>query len=127
MTTVLITGAAGMIATELRRRLSPRFALKLTDIAPVGALTAREEFVAADLADAPALERMMTGVDAVVHLGGIAVEEAWDNIMPANIAGAYNVFEAARTAGVKRIVVASSNHAVGFYPRAEKIDDRVFP
>jgi uronate dehydrogenase len=127
MTTVLITGAAGMIAGELRQRLAPEFSLKLTDIAPVGPLSAREQFVAADLADAAALERLMDGVDAIVHLGGIAVEEAWEKIMPANLAGAYNVFEAARRAGVRRVVVASSNHAVGFYPRSETIDDHVLP
>ena len=127
MTTVLITGAAGMIASELRKRLSPKFSLKLTDIAPVGPLSEREEFVAADLADMARLESMMAGVDAVVHLGGIAVEEAWEKIMPANVAGAYNLFEAARRAGVRRIVVASSNHAVGFFPRSETIDDRVLP
>jgi len=127
MTTVLITGAAGMIASELRKRLAPKSFLKLTDIAPVGPLSEREEFVAADLADTARLERMMAGVDAVVHLGGIAVEEAWEKIMPANVAGTYNLFEAARRAGVRRIVVASSNHAVGFFPRSETIDDRVLP
>ena len=127
MTTVLITGAAGMIASELRKRLSPKFSLKLTDIASVGPLSEREEFVAADLADMARLESMMAGVDAVVHLGGIAVEEAWEKIMPANVAGTYNLFEAARRAGVRRIVVASSNHAVGFFPRSETIDDRVLP
>jgi uronate dehydrogenase len=127
MTSVLITGAAGMIATELRKRLSPRFSLKLTDIQPVGPLSEREQYVAADLADAAALETAMNGAQAVVHLGGVAVEEAWEKIMPANVAGAYNVFEAARRQGVKRIIVASSNHAVGYFPRNEMIDDRVLP
>jgi uronate dehydrogenase len=127
MTTVLITGAAGMIATELRQRLSDRFFLRLTDVLPVGPLTAREQFVAADLTDISALEGITDGVEAVIHLGGIAVEDAWENIMPANIGGAYNVFEAARRQGAKRIIVATSNHAVGFYPRSEIIDDRVFP
>jgi uronate dehydrogenase len=127
MTTVLITGAAGQIAGELRQRLAPQFTLRLTDIAPVGALSPREQFVAADLTDMAALERMMAGVDAVVHLGGVAVEEAWDKIMPANVAGTYNLFEAARRHGAKRIIVASSNHVVGFFPRSEKIDDQVYP
>ena len=127
MSVVLITGAAGQIATELRQRLSPRFSLRLTDIAPVGALSEREEFVAADLADLSALETLMSGVNAVIHLGGVAVEDTWEKIMPANIAGAYNVFEAARRQGVKRIVVASSNHAVGYFPRSETIDDHVLP
>jgi uronate dehydrogenase len=127
MTTVLITGAAGQIATELRKRLAPRFSLLLTDIQPVGDLGARERFVAADLTDMLALERLMAGVDAIVHLGGIAVEEAWETILPANVVGTYNLFEAARRQGVKRIIVASSNHAVGFFPRGETIDHEVFP
>ena len=54
----------------------------------------------------------MEGVQAVVHLGGVAVEEAWEKIMPANVAGAYNVFEAARRQGVKRIIVASTSSAL---------------
>jgi uronate dehydrogenase len=127
MTAVLITGAAGMIAGELRKRLSPRFSLKLTDIQPVGPLSEREQFVAADLADASALAAVMDGVQAVVHLGGVAVEDTWEKIMSANLAGAYNVFEAARRQGVKRIIMASSNHAVGYFPRSEVIDDRVLP
>lgn len=127
MITVLITGAAGMIATELRKRLSPRFSLRLTDIQPVGPLSERETFVAADLTDASALEDLMAGVDAVVHLGGVAVEDAWEKIMPANVAGTYNVFEAASRRSVKRVIVASSNHAVGYFPRSEVIDDRVLP
>jgi uronate dehydrogenase len=127
MTTVLITGAAGQIASELRKRLSPQFSLVLTDIQSVGQLSAREQFVAADLTDLAALEQLMTGVDAVVHLGGIAVEESWEKILPANLVGTYNLFEATRRQGVKRIIVASSNHAVGFFPRSETIDDQVFP
>ena len=127
MTSVLITGAAGMIAGELRKRLSPQFTLKLTDLQPVGPLSGREQFVAADLADPSALEALMDGVQAVVHLGGVAVEDTWEKIMSANVAGAYNVFEAARRQGVKRIIMASSNHAVGYFPRSEVIDDCVLP
>src|SRR5262249_33727657 len=106
---------------------SPKFSLRLSDIQPVAPLSAREEFVAADLADMAAVEKVVEGVDAIIHLGGVAVEEAWEKIMPANIAGAFNVFEAARRKGVQRIIVASSNHAVGFYPRSETIDDHVYP
>jgi uronate dehydrogenase len=56
-----------------------------------------------------------------VHLGGFSVEGPWQTILDANIVGCYNLFEAARLAGVKRIIFASSNHAVGFYPREETI------
>jgi uronate dehydrogenase len=127
MTTVLVTGAAGQIASELRSRLSSKFSLRLTDLNPVGDLSPREQFMTADLADMAAVEKVVNGTDAIVHLGGVAVEAPWEAILPANVVGTFNIFEAARRAGVKRIVVASSNHAVGFFPRSETIDDQVFP
>ncbi len=61
------------------------------------------------------------GIDGIVHLGGHSNEGPWDTIHKANIVGCYNLFEAAYRAGVKRVVFASSNHAVGFYPRDQKI------
>jgi uronate dehydrogenase len=127
MTKVLITGAAGMIAGELRKRLAPVFSLRLTDIAPITDLSPREEFVAADLADMAAVERLMDGVSGIIHLGGVSAEDTWEKIMPANVGGTWNLFEAARRHDVKRIIVASSNHAVGFFPRSETIDDTVYP
>ena len=69
--------------------------------------------------------RVTQGVDAIVHLGGFSVEGPWETILRANIVGAYNVFEAARRNGVRRLVFASSNHAVGFYRRDQTIDHRV--
>ena len=60
-------------------------------------------------------------IDGIIHLGGHWIEGSWDTIHKANIAGCYNLFEAAYRAGVKRVVFASSNHAVGFYPRDHKI------
>src|SRR5262249_61359209 len=88
-----------------------------------------EEFVAADLADMAAVERAVAGVEGIIHLGGFSVEGPWEGIHSANIVGCYNLFEAARRAKVKRVVFASSNPAVGFYPRSRRIgaDDRVRP
>jgi uronate dehydrogenase len=63
----------------------------------------------------------MKDVHAVVHLGGVSREDAWQPILDINIAGTYNVFEAARRQGVERLIFASSNHAIGFYPRAQRI------
>jgi uronate dehydrogenase len=60
-----------------------------------------------------------------VHLGGFSVEGPWETILQSNIIGCYNLFEAARRKGVERIVFASSNHAVGFYPRNRMIDANV--
>ena len=75
------------------------------------------------------VEKAVDGVQGIVHLGGFSTEGPWDTILNANIIGCYNVFEAARRAGVERIVFASSNHAVGFYPRQRRIgtDDAVRP
>jgi uronate dehydrogenase len=71
--------------------------------------------------------RVTKGVDAIMHLGGFAVEGPWDTILRANIVGLYNVFEAARRNGVKRLLFATSNHATGFYRRDQTIDHRVYP
>jgi uronate dehydrogenase len=70
--------------------------------------------------------RITKGVDAIVHLGGYSVEGPWEGILNANIIGCYNVFEAARRNGVKRILFPTSNHAVGFYPRSQTIDHSVY-
>jgi uronate dehydrogenase len=71
--------------------------------------------------------KITKGVDAIVHLGGYSVEGPWEGILQANIIGCYNVFEAARRNGVKRIVFPTSNHATGFYRRDHTIDHRVYP
>jgi uronate dehydrogenase len=71
--------------------------------------------------------RITKGVDAVVHLAGYSVEGPWEGILSANIVGCYNVFEAARRNGVKRILFPTSNHATGFYRRDQTIDHRVYP
>ena len=127
MKTVLITGAAGDVGSHLRRELAGRYRLRLSDIRPVASLAPGEEFVAADIADLEAMRSVVRGVDAIVHLGGFSVEGPWEAILSANIVGCYNAFEAARLEGVKRLLFATSNHAVGFYRRDETIDHRVYP
>src|SRR5262249_32980563 len=77
---------------------------------------ANERFVAADLARPDEVAAALEGAHSVLHFGGFSVEGPWETILQANIIGCYNLFEAARQAGVKRVVFASSNHAVGFYP-----------
>lgn len=123
--TLCITGAAGGIATHLRRELAGRYALHLCDLRPVADLAPGERFFEADLADVDALGRAMAGADAVLHLGGLSMEGAWGDVLQANVAGAYNAFDAAHRAGVRRFLFASSNHAVGFYPRGQTIDHEV--
>ncbi len=130
METVLITGASGRVAAWLRRHLRgvyPR--ILLSDLEPPHDLAPNEEFRAADLADFDAVCRAVAGAEGIVHLGGHSVEGPWPTILRANIEGCYHLFEAARRHGVRRIVFASSNHAVGFYPRRRRIgvDHRVRP
>ena len=86
-----------------------------------------ETFVQADIADMAAALAISKGIDAIVHLGGYAGEGPWETILKANIIGCYNMFEAARRNGVKRLVFASSNHVPGFYRCDQKIDHRVYP
>ena len=74
-----------------------------------------------DLRDLAAVERSFAGVEKVVHLGAIPTEAPFDAILEHNLRGAYNVYEAARRQGVRRVVFASSNHAIGMYPRSERI------
>lgn len=125
---VLLTGASGGIGSRLRALLKPLYPdLVLSDVRALDDLDADENFIAADLADFDQVAAAVRGMDAIVHLGGISTEAPWDAILQANIIGAYNLYEAARQAGVKRIVFASSNHAVGFYPRSETTGANVTP
>ena len=126
MKTVLITGATGDVGTHLARELAGKYKLRLSDRRPLKA-SKGQTFVKADVSKMADALRITRGVDAVVHLGGYSVEGPWDAILEANIVGCYNVFEAARRNGVKRIVFPTSNHAVGFYRRDRTIDHAVYP
>ncbi len=125
--TVLVTGAAGSVGTFLRRELAGRYRLRLSDARPVAPLAPGESYVHADVRRLADLVRATRGADAVVHLGGYAVEGPWRAILGANIVGTYNLFEAARRNAVRRVVFASSNHVTGFYPRTRTVDHRVPP
>lgn len=119
---VLITGAAGAIGSALRSGLRQRWRkLRLTDVRPVADLSGNEEFVAADITDRPAVESLMRDVKAIVHLAGIVGTYTLEDLFRVNARGLFDVLEAARQAGVERIVFASSNHAFGFYPISEKV------
>ena len=122
MQTVLVTGAAGGVGTRLRRLLKgvyPR--IRWSDLRPPADLATDEEFVAADLADMHAVEKAVEGVQGIVHLGGYSIEGPWETILQSNIVGCHNLFEAAHRKRVERIVFASSNHTVGFFPRNRRI------
>ena len=120
---LLLTGAAGDLGMALRERLKANCSvLRLSDREDLGAAGTGEEVVLADLADADAVDRMVQGVDAIVHLGGVSVEGPFTPILQANILGVFNLYEAARKHGVKRVVFASSNHVTGFYRQNETIN-----
>lgn len=125
---ILLTGAAGGLGRVLRERLR-RYAdvLRISDIAPLGEPREGEEALVCDLADAAAVDALVAGVDAIVHLGGVSVERPFEEVLPANIQGAYNLYEAARRHGVRRVVFASSNHVTGFYRQGEVIDATAAP
>jgi uronate dehydrogenase len=126
MQNVVVTGASGGIGTRLRRLLKGVYpSIRWTDIAPSKDLAPDENFVKADLARMDEVEAAIEGAQGIVHLGGFSVEGQWETILQSNIVGCYNLFEAARRKGVERIVFASSNHAVGFYPRNRVIDANV--
>lgn len=120
---LLVTGAAGRLGRELRsglRDLAQQ--MRITDINGLTPDGEGEEVVCGDLADMASVQAMLAEVDVVVHLGAVMPQAPWEAVLQANIVGTFNVFEAARQAGAKRIVFASSHHAVGMYDRAQKLD-----
>ncbi len=112
--TVLLTGASGGVGTLMRGLLpSHGHDLRLLDVVPV---PDAPDAITADLADRDALREAVRGTDAILHLAGISLESTFEKILRANIEGTYHLYEAARAEGVRRIVFASSNHAVGYVP-----------
>lgn len=120
---LLLTGAAGNLGRQLRAALGDwADIVRVSDIAPLGDAAPHEEAVVADLADRAAVNALVEGVDAIVHLGGISVDAPFDALIEANIRGVYNLYAAAHQFGVRRVVYASSNHVVGFHPVTEVVD-----
>ncbi len=126
MKKILITGATGDVGTHLARELAGKYQIRLSDRRPLKPAKG-QTFIKADISKMADAMKITKGVDAIVHLGGYSVEGPWEGILQANIIGCYNVFEAARKNGVKRVVFPTSNHAVGFYRRDQTIDHRVYP
>lgn len=122
---LLLTGAAGGVGKVIRPRVA-EFAAKIrvSDLASAlpDTVASHEEAVPCDLSDKQAVDALVAGCDAIIHLGGVSVERAFEEILEANIKGVYNLYEGARRHGVKRVIFASSNHVTGFYRQDEKID-----
>lgn len=122
---LLLTGAAGGLGQVLRRTLKPMAeVLRLSDVHPLGDAQPHEELQVCDLSDKQAVDALVQGCGAVVHMGGVSVERPFDEILEANIKGVFHLYEAARRHQVRRIVFASSNHAVGFYRQSDRLDAR---
>jgi uronate dehydrogenase len=113
---VLITGAAGRLGSRLTRALAGRYDLVLSDVREP-ADTGGAPFVRADLTDLDAMRALCRGVDTVVHLGADpSMNAVWESLLPNNLVGAYNMFLAAKEAGCRRVIFASSVNAVFGYP-----------
>ena len=113
---ILITGAAGRLGSELRKGLAPLTkTVRLAGRTPFGELAPHEEEVVFDLADMDATIAAIEGCDAIVHFGGAALESPWQAILDSNIRGSYHIYEGARKHGVRRVIYASSVHAIGFH------------
>ena len=121
MKKIVLTGAAGRLGSILRAPLSRLCdTLVSSDIAEdIGTLNANERYVSADLADKAAIMELLAGADLVVHFGAIVDEAPFEELLGPNFIGAYNVWEAAYQQGLRRVVYASSIHAVGMYPKTE--------
>jgi uronate dehydrogenase len=119
---LLLTGAAGGLGRVLRPRLRDWSRhVRISDRDSCGSAHSGEEVVLADLADKAAVHELVRDVDVVLHFGGISLEAPFEQLVPANIVGLFNVFEAARKHKVRRVVYASSSHVVGFHRQSEVI------
>ncbi len=123
MRKIVLTGAAGRLGSYLREPLTKLAdTLLSTDIVEdIGKLHAGETYQAADLSDLDAMLAVTEGADMIVHFGAIGDEAPFDDILSSNIVGAYNVWEAAHRNGVRRVVYASSVHAIGMHDRTAGI------
>ena len=117
MRSVLVTGAAGRIGRVLCEGLKDTCLLRLADCVQIEDPEVADVHVA-DVREVKEMQRICEGIDSIVHLAGEpSTGSSWPVVLKANIEGTYGIFEAARLAGVKRVIFASSNHATGYYEK----------
>ena len=117
MKKVLITGMAGLVGSVIQKYLTKDFSLSSLDLVDIPNVKSFKE----DITNLDSIKHIFNNQDAVIHLAADPNGDAkWDSVLSNNIIGTYNVFEASRLAGIKRIVLASSNHVVGFTPIKDK-------
>jgi uronate dehydrogenase len=120
---ILLTGAGGKVALSVRTAIGELcHELRLTDIVAIEPTAPNQTVMHADLTDPLAVPALVEGVDAIVHFAGYPREASWPVLIEANILTTTLLWEAAAAAGVRRIVYASSNHAVGYHSRDRHLD-----
>lgn len=118
---VLITGAAGRIGSSLAESLGDRYDLRLHYHRTIPDNPPSEDFKIADLSSLEQTLPVLQGMDAVVHLAGEPGTRApWSDVLERNIVATYNVIEAARQAGTRKVIFASTNHVMGMYDRDQQ-------
>ena len=127
MKRIVLTGAAGRLGSYLREPLTRMCdELVSTDIVEdIGKLYDGERYERGDLASMDDMMRILEGAEMVVHMGAIVDEAPFEQLWGPNFMGSYNVWEAGWKHGVRRVVYASSIHAVGMYPKTEFIGTEV--
>lgn len=127
---LLITGPGGRVGREIVPLLRNHFALRLLDAAPLRhiPLVDDDEFVQADIRDLSALRGACQGVTAMLHLAAVSDEADFHSrLLPANLEGVYNAFEAARQAGLKKVLFTSTGQTVLNYPKGEWVTPEMPP
>lgn len=120
--TVVLTGAAGLVGTVLREPLSAAAdRLVAVDRSPLSANYVGEDVRTLDLDGVEAAMSVVEGADAVVHLAGVADEAPLATLLNGSVLVAHHVLEASRRAGVRRVVLASSNRLTGCYPISQEV------
>jgi uronate dehydrogenase len=121
---ILLTGASGALGRQITKGLGALgWTLRLTDIKPFpDPLPAAASFTAADLNDGVAVLRLAEGCGTILHFGGVSVDRPFEEVLGPNLRGLYHIYEAARRERA-RVVFASSNHAIGFHERPERLDN----
>ncbi|MGJ7511528.1 NAD-dependent epimerase/dehydratase family protein [Variovorax sp. GT1P44] len=124
MKKIALSGAGGQLGAVLRSALIGRgIALRSAGGSrPLVPLVAGEDVMHGDLRDGAVVDRLLEGVDVLVHLAGTSVERPLPEIIENNLRALVEVYEGARRNGVRRVVFASSNHTIGMYPVTEHLD-----
>jgi len=124
MKKIALSGAGGQLGSVVRTALIAR-GIPLRSAGgtkPLAALVEREDVMHGDLRDPAIVDRLLNGVDVLIHFAGTSVERPLPEIIDNNLRALVEVYEGARRQGVRRVVFASSNHAIGMYPVTEHLE-----